>query len=178
LLIVHRYLGALLVALFLVLMVWGVVLRVRRREDVPTAMWATQHWTENLLVVQTVLGLILLLMGRRVVGIPLAWLHYLYGSVFPLIAVVGGRIAGLRRESREYVGLAWGAFFAFALTVRALQTACLLPWRGVARTGGEDRVEELAVHCDPAGVEHLAAQDVAEANRFGHGEERVDGADR
>jgi hypothetical protein len=52
------------------------------------------------------------------------WLHYLYGSMFPLVAIVGGRIAGLRRESREYVGLAWGSFFALALTLRALQTAC------------------------------------------------------
>jgi hypothetical protein len=55
---------------------------------------------------------------------PFAWLHYLYGSLFPLIAIVGGRLAGLRRGEREYVGLAWGSFFAFALTLRGIQTAC------------------------------------------------------
>jgi hypothetical protein len=44
--------------------------------------------------------------------------------VFPLVAIVGGRIAGLRRETREYIGLAWGSFFALGLTLRALQTAC------------------------------------------------------
>lgn len=121
--IAHRYLGALIVLAFVVIFVWGVTLRLARRDDAPPALWAVQHWTENLLVVQTVLGLVLLLIGRRVVG-PLAWLHYLYGSVFPLIAVIGGRIAGLRRERREYVGLAWGAFFALGLTLRALQTAC------------------------------------------------------
>lgn len=121
---VHRYLGAAIVAGFLLLGLWGLLLRVLRRDEAPPAFWVAQHWTENLLVVQTVLGLVLLLIGRRVVGEPLAWLHYLYGSLFPLIAVVAGRIAGLRREGREYVGPAWGALFAIGLTLRALQTGC------------------------------------------------------
>jgi len=121
----HRYLGAVLVLLFLILLVWGLVLRLLRRAETPTAMWTTQHWTENLLVVQTLFGVVLLILGRRVVTAdPLAWLHYLYGSLFPLIAVVGGRLAALRRELREYVGLSWGAFFALALILRAVQTAC------------------------------------------------------
>lgn len=120
----HRYLGALIVVLFLVLFVWGLVLWALRRDEAPTAMWATQHWTENLLVVQVVTGLVLLLLGRRVVGQPLVWLHYFYGSLFPLIAIVAGRIASLRRTSREYLGLSWGAFFALGLTLRALQTGC------------------------------------------------------
>ena len=122
---IHRYLGTIIVLSFLVIMLWGVALRVLGRTETPTPVWAVQHWTENLLVLQTLFGIVLLLMGRRVVGAdPLVWLHYLYGSLFPLIAVVGGRIAGLRREKREYVGLAWGAFFALGLTLRAVQTAC------------------------------------------------------
>ncbi len=120
----HRYLGVVIVALFAVIMVAGLGLRMTGRRDTPVGLWALQHWTENLLVVQTVTGLVLLLLGRRAVGIPPAWLHYLYGSIFPLVAVVGGRLAGLRREEREYVGLAWGAFFAFVLTLRGMQTAC------------------------------------------------------
>lgn len=121
----HRYLGTIIVLLFVALMLWGLVLRLLGRTETPNAMWGAQHWTENLLVVQTVFGIVLLIMGRRVVTAdPLAWLHYLYGSLFPLVAVVGGRLAAIRRETREYVGLAWGAFFAFALTLRAIQTAC------------------------------------------------------
>lgn len=122
----HRYLGTALVALFVVLFVWGLALRVARRDDAPAGMWAVQHWTENLLVVQTVTGIVLLLLGRRVVTAddPVIWLHYFYGSLFPLIAVVGGRIAGLRRDHREYLGITWGAFFALGLTLRALQTGC------------------------------------------------------
>jgi hypothetical protein len=122
--ILHRWLGTVIVLLFVATMVWAVVLWSLRRDGTPTGMRALQHWTENLLIVQTVGGVALLLLGRRVVGPPDAWLHALYGSLFPLVAVVGGRLAALRRERRQYVGLAWGAFFAFGLTLRAVQTAC------------------------------------------------------
>ncbi|MTV27486.1 hypothetical protein FTX61_19010 [Nitriliruptoraceae bacterium ZYF776] len=120
----HRYLGTLIVLLFLATMVAALVLRLRRRDETPTPVWALQHWTENLLIVQVVFGIVLLFLGRRVPPGPDSWLHYLYGSLFPLIAIVAGRIAALRRETREYVGLAWGAFFAFALVLRAVQTGC------------------------------------------------------
>ena len=121
---IHRILGTIIIVLFLLLMFWGVILRLAGRRDTPVAFWAVQHWTENVLIVQTVFGLVMLLIGYRVTGRPLIWFHYLYGSLFPLIAVIGGRIAALRREQREYVGLAWGAFIATALTMRAVQTAC------------------------------------------------------
>lgn len=108
---------------FAVIAIAGLVLRVFGRADAPKVFWGLQHYTENVLVLQTLIGVAMLLMGRRVAGGPLVWFHYLYGSLFPLIAAVGGRIAGLRRDEREYVGIAWGAFFAFGLTTRALMTA-------------------------------------------------------
>lgn len=121
---IHAWLGAGLVAAFGILMVGGIALRVAGRDEAPTAFWGLQHWTENLLLAQTVLGVVFLVLGRRVEVAELAFLHYLYGSLFPLVAVVGGRIAAMRREGHDYVGLAWGAFFAFGLTLRALQTGC------------------------------------------------------
>lgn len=120
----HRIVGTVIVTLFVVIMVWAFVLAVQRRDDTPSGMRALQHWTENLLLLQTAGGILLLVIGRRVVGPADAWLHYFYGSLFPLIAMVGGRLAALRRERRGYVGLAWGAFFAFGLTLRAVQTSC------------------------------------------------------
>ena len=120
----HRWLGTVIVLMFVVTMVWALVLVALRRDETPVGMRAMQHWTENLLIVQTVFGVVLLMLGRRVVGPPDAWLHSLYGSLFPLVAVIGGRLAALRRERRQYVGFAWGAFFAFGLTLRAVQTAC------------------------------------------------------
>jgi hypothetical protein len=134
----HRYLGAAIVVLFGAVFLWGLILLALRRDETPNALWAVQHWTENLLVLQVVTGLVMLVMGRRVVGEPLIWLHYLYGSIFPLIAIVGGRIAGLRRERREYLGLAWGSFFALGLTLRALQTGCGSDPRVLARCLGLD----------------------------------------
>jgi hypothetical protein len=124
----HRVLGTVVVLLFVLIMGWALALRLRRAEDTPDGLRVVQHWTENLLVLQTVTGLVLLLVGRRVVtGMGDAWLHYLYGSLFPLIALVGGRLAALRRERRPYLGLAWGSLFAFGLTLRAVQTACGAP---------------------------------------------------
>ncbi|MEX1164104.1 MAG: hypothetical protein WEB03_11045 [Nitriliruptor sp.] len=120
----HRVLGTIIVVLFVVIVLSGLVLRLMGRRETPTALWAVQHWTENLLIVQTVFGIVLLVMGRRVVGDSVPWFHYLYGSLFPLIAIVAGRLAGLRRGEREYVGLALGAFVAFGLTLRAVQTGC------------------------------------------------------
>lgn len=118
----HRYLAYGVVAGLLLLALSGLGIRIARREEAPTWFWAMQHWMENILLVQVVLGVVLFLMGRRVAGGELVFLHYFYGSIFPLIALVSGRIAGLRRETREYVGLTWGAFFAFGLTTRALMT--------------------------------------------------------
>lgn len=129
----HRTLGTVVLLLFLAILVWGIALRVLGRRETPTTLWAVQHWTENLLVLQVVTGVVLLVLGRRVVGEPLVWLHYFYGSLFPLVAIVGGRIAALRREIREYVGLAWGSFFALALTLRALQTSCGNSWGELTR---------------------------------------------
>ena len=120
--VVHRVLGTIIVVLFLVLIVAGPVLRLTGRRDTPVALWAVQHWTENLLIVQTLTGIVLLVLGRRVGDGD--WWHYLYGSLFPLIAIVAGRLAGLRRGEREYVGLAWGAFIGSALILRAVQTGC------------------------------------------------------
>jgi hypothetical protein len=120
----HRWLGSLIILMFVATMLGALLLLTLRRDDTPVAMRALQHWTENLLLLQTVLGIALLIVGRRVVGPPDAWLHSLYGSLFPLVAIIGGRLAALRRAARQYLGYAWGAFFAFGLTLRAVQTAC------------------------------------------------------
>ena len=117
----HRWLAYTVMALLLAILVTGVALRVAGRETSPTWLRGLQHWTENTLILQIVLGGVLFVSGRRVAG-ELAFLHYFYGSLFPFIAIVGGRIAALRRDQHDYVGLAWGAFFALGLTSRALLT--------------------------------------------------------
>lgn len=121
--LLHRLLGFGIVAAFAILAIWGLVLRLLRRPEEPVLYRALLHWTENLLIVQIAVGVVLLLMGRRIVGVPLPVLHYFYGSLFPLITLVVGRIVRLRREDAGkpgYVAIAWAAFIAFGLTTRAL----------------------------------------------------------
>lgn len=128
-LVVHRWIAYLVMTMLLVVLLTGLVLRVLGREETPPGLRALQHWTENTLIVQIVLGLVLLVGGRRVVG-ELAFLHYFYGSLFPFVAIVGGRIAALRRDRHDYVGLAWGAFFALGLSARAMLTGLESTGRG------------------------------------------------
>ena len=121
--LLHQILGFAVVGALLVIALFGLGLKIARREEAPRAFWILEHYTENVLIAQVVIGLILfLVLGRRVVGDSLIFLHYFYGSLFPVIAIVAGRIAGLRRERQEFVGPTWGAFFAFGLTLRALMT--------------------------------------------------------
>ena len=75
--VAHRWLGTVIVLMFVATMVWSLLLLVLRRGETPLGMRALQHWTENLLVVQTMFGIGLLLVGRRVVGPADAWLHSL-----------------------------------------------------------------------------------------------------
>lgn len=120
-LVVHRWVAYLVMGMLLAVLVTGVVLRLMGRDESPAGLRVLQHWTENTLILQIVLGGILFFGGRRVLG-ELAFLHYFYGSLFPFIAIVGGRIAALRRDRHDYVGLAWGAFFALGLSARAMLT--------------------------------------------------------
>jgi len=121
LLTAHRFLAYGLFLGLVLLALVGLALRLAGRAETPVGYRALQHWTENLLLLQVVVGIVLLVGGRRVVG-ELAWLHFLYGSVFPFVAVVAGRIVALRRETHGYVGMAWGAFFATGLVSRAMLT--------------------------------------------------------
>lgn len=120
----HGWLGFLLILLFVALAMWGVILRIMGRDEAPVSYMVAQHWTENVLILLVLSGLVLLLAGRRVPSVLFPWDHYIYGSFFPLVALIVGRLAGMRREKREYVGMAWGAFFAAALSLQALTSGC------------------------------------------------------
>jgi len=65
---VHRVLGGAIVMALVVIMLWAVVLLARRADETPAGLRVLQHWTENLLLLQTVGGIVLLVLGRRVTG--------------------------------------------------------------------------------------------------------------
>ena len=113
----HLFLGWAVVVSFLVLAVYGLVARLSKREKVGRPFWGLLLYLENALVLQLIVGIVLLVMGGR-----RHWLHYVYGAAFPAIVVVTGRLLSMRRETRDYVPIAWAAFVAFGLTTRALMT--------------------------------------------------------
>lgn len=117
----HLYIGISIVAALLYLAVYGTVARVAGRHEVGRPFWGVLYYTETVLVIQILAGIVLLFMGRRVGGAGFD-LHYVYGSVFPFAVILVGRLYALRRDDRDYVPIAWAGFIAFGLTARALMT--------------------------------------------------------
>lgn len=119
--VLHLYVGWSIVVAFALLTVYGTAARLLRRGSLGRPFWGVLYYSETVLVIQIVLGVALLVLGRRVGGGGFH-LHYVYGSVFPLIVLVAGRLYALRREVYDYVPITIGAFVSFGLTVRALTT--------------------------------------------------------
>lgn len=94
---IHGYvLGFLLIGSWAVICGWAFALRFTSYDETPT-FWRFVSLAQILLVVQVVVGLVLLVMGRRPGpqddGATLAF-HAAYGLLFPLITlVVGHRVA-------------------------------------------------------------------------------------
>lgn len=66
---------------------------------------------------QILVGVLLLILGH-----PLPELLHLAYGVFAAVALVVAHVEARRRPDRPWVAFAWAAFFAFGLTLRALQT--------------------------------------------------------
>jgi hypothetical protein len=120
---VHRVVGFGIVGGFFLLLLWGGVAWLLRRD--PTAwFWHLLALLQVALIVQVAVGVALLAMGRSQ---PL--LHYAYGGVFPGLVLVAAHVVARGLEDR---GEAWKVFtvaslFAFGLTLRALATGLGLP---------------------------------------------------
>jgi hypothetical protein len=115
--VIHLWLGASIVAGFGLLFLWGAATWLLRRGP-GRAFWWVLTFVQVSLLAQLVGGLIIVATGGRI-----QWLHYVYGIVFP--ALVLGVAHLLAREAfaqRPWVAFALAGFFAFGLTLRALQT--------------------------------------------------------
>jgi len=114
----HRYVGYLVVGTFSIGWLFGIVLWVTRR---PAGDWFWR-WlvaAQVLAVAQALVGIVLLLMGRRVTD----WLHLVYGFGPIAILAVGHLLA--REEpfhSRPWIPFALASFICFGLSLRALMT--------------------------------------------------------
>jgi hypothetical protein len=116
--VVHEAIGYAIVGAFAVLMLWGFGAWILKREP---GRW---YWTLLAVVqvtigIQVVAGLILLAIygvSRKPI------LHYLYGSLFPIIVLVIGHMMARDMERDQWKVFAVAAFICFGLTLRALFT--------------------------------------------------------
>jgi|GEM_PF-393587 hypothetical protein len=122
--LVHASIGFVIVGGWFVLWGWGLVAAVSHREP-NRVFWGILAGLQVLLGIQIVAGLTLLALGDRAD----TFLHYLYGSAFPLIVLVIAHVLGrgLENEEDTWKVFAIAAFFIFGLTLRALTTGLGMP---------------------------------------------------
>jgi hypothetical protein len=114
----HRYVGYLVVGTFAVGWLLGLLLWVTRRQT-GDWFWRWLVAAQILAVAQAIVGIVLLLMGRR----PTQWLHLVYGFGPIVILAIGHLLA--REEAfrpRPWIPFALASFICFGLSLRALTT--------------------------------------------------------
>jgi hypothetical protein len=116
---VHEAVGYAVVVGWGGLLLWGLGAFILRREP-DRWFWRLLAVLQGILLLQIVVGVILLVVGRALPSL----LHLLYGSVFPLIVLVGAHVLGrgMEREEDTWKVFAVASFFVFGLTLRALTT--------------------------------------------------------
>ena len=120
----HGYvLGFLLIGSWAVVCGWALALRFAKSEETPM-FWRFVSLAQVLLAVQLVIGLVLLLLGRRPGdagtenGATLAF-HLAYGVLFPLIVLIVGHKVARDGKYRAHSVFAVVGLVIFGLTARA-----------------------------------------------------------
>ncbi len=115
---VHAAIGFAIVGGFFLLFVWGGITYLLRREP-SRWFWWTLAGLQGVLIAQVLVGIVLLVVGRRN-----QLLHYAYGGLFPAIVLVVTHVVarGMDEERLVPAVFAAGSFIAFGLTLRALAT--------------------------------------------------------
>jgi hypothetical protein len=115
---VHAVLGFAVVGGFGLVMLWGAAAAVLRR-DAGAWFWRLLAALQVVLGLQVLAGIVLLVL--RGVGAQ-SVLHYLYGSLFPLVALVVAHLLARELERDQHVVFAVAGLVCFGLTLRALMT--------------------------------------------------------
>lgn len=121
----HETIGFFVVGVFTVGWVWGVGALIVRR-DPGERFWTWITVEQVVAAIQAVVGLVLLVMGRR----PSTWLHIVYGLGPLLILGVGHLMsreiargqAGGGRWTQPWAIFTGASFICFGLSLRALMT--------------------------------------------------------
>jgi len=115
---VHEVIGFVVVGGFALLMLWGFGARVLKRDPGPW-FWRLLAAVQVILGIQVLAGIVLL----AIYGFHARpWLHYLYGSVFPITVLVITHVFARDLERDQHVPFAVAGLICFGLTARALMT--------------------------------------------------------
>lgn len=128
---IHQVLGFAVVGVFALGWVWGLGAWIAKRGP-GERFWLWLTVAQVVAGAQAILGIVLLLMGRRMAtpGTLGDVLHYVYG-LLPILLFVfahvvaragSARLIGIDRPVRPWVPFAWVSFICFGLTSRALMT--------------------------------------------------------
>jgi hypothetical protein len=128
---IHQVIGFIVVGVFALGWLWGLVAWVSKRGP-GERYWLWLAVAQVVAGAQAILGIVLLLMGRRMAtsGALGDVLHYVYG-LLPILLFVfahvvaragNARLIGIDRPVRPWVPFAWASFISFGLTLRALMT--------------------------------------------------------
>ena len=120
--VIHRFVGFAIPAGWFVLAVWALISFVRNRGPAG-GFWGLLGALQVVVGLQFLVGGILFLAGRRAPGGSLAWLHYVYGALFPAALLIWAHgLAKGRFRDVPFVPFGIAALLCFGLTARALMT--------------------------------------------------------
>lgn len=128
---IHQVLGFAVVGIFALGWVWGLGAWISKRGP-GERYWVWLTVAQVVAGAQAILGIVLLLMGRRMAtpGTLGDFLHYVYG-LLPILLFVfahvvaragNARLIGIDRPVHPWVPFAWVSFICFGLASRALMT--------------------------------------------------------
>jgi len=114
----HRYVGLVVVGIFTIRWLLALVQWISRREA-GDWFWRWLVAAQTVAIVQALIGVILLLAGRR----PTTALHYVYGFG-PLVVFAIAHVLGREDpfRTRPWIPFAMASFISFGLSLRALTT--------------------------------------------------------
>lgn len=129
----HGYwLGVPVWASWVIIMIWALVLRLRRAGETPT-FWRAVSIAQILLALQVVVGVVLLGLWALGLGPPpvpgsafQSVFHVLYGLVFPLVVLVVGHRFAVQGRMEPHTAFAVVGLVNFGLLFRAWQTGMLV----------------------------------------------------
>lgn len=123
---IHLAFGAGIIAAWLVVTVWALVLRLRRRDESP-AFWRLVSFAQVLLVLQLALGAALFALGRRpgAGGAYTNVFHTLYGFGFPALVLFYSHKWAREGRWHPFAVFSFAALVIMALAMRAFMVGVL-----------------------------------------------------